>query len=947
MNRAILLGILSALLFVTPLRAEVKPAATQPAATDFGQEAYRLVANKDEIVSVLKNGLTVIIKRVQTPAVSVQALVNTGSIYENKWLGGGLSHLCEHLVAGGSSSRRTEAQNLDLLQQIGDNSNAYTSYEQTVYFVNTTPEHVEKAIDLVTDWVFGATITPEEYDREYQVVQRELEKDAGEADWVFADLFMENRYLVHPARYPVIGYQEVIRSLKRDEVYEYFKSAYVPQNVIISVAGNGDPEAMLAAVRKNVGNVKPARIPGKALPEEPPVDSPRTQVATFPGLGQAKLSLGFESVRSTDPDMYAMDLLAATLGLGESSILVQDLRDTQHLVSAIVCADDTPYYVKGTFSVEMDVAPDKIKAATEATLAILEKVKHDGVSEDRLQRAKTMIRAAEAMNKQTAENVASTAAANFLHTGNPDDTYADRIGKVTADQVRAAANKYLNVSKLLTTALLPEDSAAAAGLPKATALMRRAVPTTARAPVAESSPLITRVVLPNNTVLLLKRVATTPVVSVQLFSRGGLSTEDAKTNGLGNLAMRTVPRGSKSRSAEEIATFFDSIGGTIETTCANNTFVWSATCLRDDFGKLIPAFADLVNEPAFPDAELMEMKERVQAEIGDQDRDWMGGGRRFFNKVFFEPGGSPYQFSVLGTKESVAAFTPAQVRDYYQKTILTGPRVLAIFGDIDVAAAQVLAAKYLGDGEKVQPGLTAPPASVDLPEPKDLTPQLRIARVEVQKWDNPESAVFVGFKADVVDGEPAAAQLLMADTLTSGYSYPTGYIFETLRGLGLVYDANAQNFWGRSPRQPGTFWAYGACDAKNVNAVADGILLQIARLQGTDDDIDLKWFSRSKKMLEASDALQNETASAQAYQVMIDEINGNGYSFHGSFDARIDAVTPQQVRDVGRRRLRECVITISTSHPELVTIKAGDRKYESFPRLDLTPKGIQHDTGGK
>jgi len=97
----------------------------------YGREEYRLVNEKDEVVSVLRNGMTVITKRVASPVTSVRGYVMTGGVYEGKWLGGGLSHLLEHLVAGGSSQRRSEANNRNLLQQIGNNSNAYTSEDHT------------------------------------------------------------------------------------------------------------------------------------------------------------------------------------------------------------------------------------------------------------------------------------------------------------------------------------------------------------------------------------------------------------------------------------------------------------------------------------------------------------------------------------------------------------------------------------------------------------------------------------------------------------------------------------------------------------------------------------------------------------------------------------------------------------------------------------------------
>ncbi|HEX4056116.1 MAG TPA: insulinase family protein [Tepidisphaeraceae bacterium] len=107
----------------------------------YGVEAYRILSAPDEIISVLRNGAVVICKRVASPAAAVRGYCETGGVYEGQWLGGGLSHLLEHLVAGGSGERRTEAENKKLLQQIGNDSNAYTTFDHTAFFVNTTTAH--------------------------------------------------------------------------------------------------------------------------------------------------------------------------------------------------------------------------------------------------------------------------------------------------------------------------------------------------------------------------------------------------------------------------------------------------------------------------------------------------------------------------------------------------------------------------------------------------------------------------------------------------------------------------------------------------------------------------------------------------------------------------------------------------------------------------------------
>ena len=930
--------------------ADATDRAPAVAAIDYSEEAYRVVADKDLVCTVLKNGLTIIAKRIPSPVVSVQGLCHTGSVFEGKWLGGGLSHLLEHLLAGGGNERRTEQQNRDLLQNIGDNSNAYTSYDTTVFFVNTTPPHMGEAVDLVTGWLFTAKIPEAEYKREYEVVQRELEKDLGEADWAFYQLSVGNRYVLNPIRMPVVGYQDVIRGLSRDDVYSYYKQSYVPQNIILGVAGNLDPEEMVKAVRKYAGNVPPGRVPQKAIAEEPPVSAPRTSVATFPKLGQAKLELAFPSVRQYIKDMYAMDVLASVLGSGGSSILVQEVRDKQQLVSEISAGDNTPAFVDGVFQIDMDVAVDKIKPATDAVLAIIDRIKKEGVSEDRLNRAKAQLRAADAFNRQSAEAVSTTLVFSFMNTGYPEDITLANYEKVTAAQIKAVANKYLDRNKLLTTALLPAEAVSGkdslTGLPAAENLLRHAIPTTQTAPIADGASKVERFELKDGTVVLLKRVATAPVVSLQLYSLGGVTAEEASNNGIGNLTMQAVPRGTTTRSSDDIAIFFDSMGGQITTTSGNNAWVWQAQFLRDDLPKAMEVFADVVKNPIFPEDAVKGLKDRAAAAIEGEDQTWMGGGNRFFHKVFFGPSHSPYQFTALGTKENVEKFTPEQLKQWYGDKVLKGKRVLAIYGDIDVATARQLVEKQFGAGQKrdTVDGTFVLQKQVG---PAAQVPSVNIDKVEIQKWDNPEAAVFIGYRSNSLVNDNQRDALIMADTLTSGFSYPTGYIFETLRGMGLVYDANAQNFWGLNDKLPGTFWAYAGCDPKNVDMCIDQVLLNIARLQGNDKDIDMDWFARSKNLITSVDAMEHETASAQASEAAIDELLGLGFDYHSNFPRRINALTVQEVRETARLRLKDCVIAVSTSKPELVKAKAGVREYKSFPPVDLAPQGVQHDTGGK
>jgi len=203
----------------------------------------------------------------------------------------------------------------------------------------------------------------------------------------------------------------------------------------------------------------------------------------------------------------------------------------------------------------------------------------------------------------------------------------------------------------------------------------------------------------------------------------------------------------------------------------------------------------------------------------------------------------------------------------------------------------------------------------------------------------------VGFASDSVLGEPDESALIVSQCLTGGYGYPTGYIFEILRGRGLVYEAATYNFPGRAVSLPGVFVAYAACEPKNVDQVVDVILENVARLQGTEQDLQPQWFDRCKDVITTTEALQTETPEEQASLAAVDELLGVGYNYHASFAPRINAVKLPMVQALARSRLRHCVVTICTPAPQLVKTAAGGRTYGSFPPVDLTPRGVKHDVG--
>jgi zinc protease len=619
--------------------------------------------------------------------------------------------------------------------------------------------------------------------------------------------------------------------------------------------------------------------------------------------------------------------------------------------------DYTPPYVDGSFQVDMELDPAKVQEATKAALFILEQVALKGIDVPRIARAKTQMKAARVKRMQTSEDVAETMATDYLATGDAhfQEHYIEQIDRVTPAQIKAVAAKYFNTNKLLTTALLPQEFTGAAGLPKAEALLRPTSPATLESgPMASSD--IQRIDLGDDTVLLTRRVSTSPLVVMQVYSLGGLTAEDDKTNGLGNLTMQMLSRGTKSQSAQQIAEFWDSIGGDFEATSGNNSWSWTATCLKDDFAKAYGQFAEQVNNPSFPKDELDPMKKRVIAAIQGQDADWTAQAFRFFKKTYYGPMGSPYQFMPSGTEKNVEGFKIEQVRDWYGKQVLGHKKVIAVFGDVDPKVVEAMVRKM---PIAKTPAPAAAPAEIQTSNlsgvvlgkaPSHGIPNNSavaiVQSVALNKTEQQLAGIVIGYQSNSIVGEPAVFPIAVGDTMASGYQYGAGYLYEILRGRGLVYVVHGQNSPGLSKDLPGTFLVYAGCEPAKVNEVVDVILENIARLQGTPADMNENWFKRSKELIVVAEAMDTQTPAQQATQAALDELYGLGYKWHQKFAEQIKAVNLDDVRKIAAERLTRCVVTVSTPKPELVNAKAGVRNYASFPKVELTPRGVQHDTGG-
>ncbi|OGS19279.1 MAG: hypothetical protein A2219_04465 [Elusimicrobia bacterium RIFOXYA2_FULL_50_26] len=387
----------------------------------------------------LDNGLTLLIKEDHSqPLVTVQVWVKTGSVNETPRTAG-LSHFLEHLIFKGTKlypadeiTRRTETQ--------GGVINAATSKEFTQYYIDIRKEAVEDAVRILADAMENALLPAAEIDKERPVVIEEIRRHADNPGAMLYDLFSEAMFTVTPYRSSVIGSEEVIRTVSRKEIEDYYKKHYVPANMFVSIAGDVDAAAMRKIVNETF-----AKQPGKNPPPEPGlVEPPHESVSlqTKKAVEQAYWMAGFTGPTITSDDQFAGDITSVILGGGRSSRLFRTLREEKQIVYSI----GTSFWSQrgsGVFAISGVFAPEKENETITATLLEIKRLADEGPTEEELRRAKTALESQWYFGKETFHDQASLYA--YWHMqGNPSmvERYIEGTERVTAGDVKNFLKKY-------------------------------------------------------------------------------------------------------------------------------------------------------------------------------------------------------------------------------------------------------------------------------------------------------------------------------------------------------------------------------------------------------------------------------------------------------------------------------------------------------------------------
>ena len=385
--------------------------------------------------TTLSNGLRVLTAPMpSTRSVSVSVYIGAGSRYETA-AEAGLSHIVEHVCFKGTERRPTPREISQIVDSVGGSLNAATDRELTVYYGKVARPHLELVMDILTDLLRHSLLAPEEMEKERSVILEELAA-VEDSPPQMADMLIDRLcWPDQPLGRDVAGTPETVSSISRDAVRDYIGTQYVPNNAVVSVAGDVSHEEVLDLVGRQMGDWQRG-VPRGWYPASDASDGQRVAVS-FKSTEQAHICLAFQGVSIDHPDRPALDLLSVVLGEGMSSRLFLELRERLGLCYDI--HSYTNHYLDtGSLSIYAAVDPKNAVKALQALMGELRNLR-EGIPEEELTRAKELSKGRLLLRMEDTRSVSGWLGAQELLTArvlSVDDVVARVEAQTQADLKR-------------------------------------------------------------------------------------------------------------------------------------------------------------------------------------------------------------------------------------------------------------------------------------------------------------------------------------------------------------------------------------------------------------------------------------------------------------------------------------------------------------------------------
>ena len=821
----------------------------------------------------LKNGLSVLlIENHKSPVVSVQMWVKTGSADETKGEEG-ISHFIEHLVFKGTDKYGV-GEIAATVEASGGELNAYTSFDQTVFYVNISREFADVALDTISEMMGFPKFDQGEIDNEREVVIEEIKRSNDSPGRQASRLLFSTVFQNHPYGIPVIGYDKIIKKVSRKTLVDYYQSRYIPKNMHLVVAGDFDTKEMSQKIDDTFGRLKQFKLRSVSRKKEPKQTKSRVKVQKAP-FEEAQFHLAWRIPGASHKDIAALDVLALILGQGESSRLAQKLRMEQAITNSIGAGTFTPKD-NGLFTVSGTLNVDQSEAAFAALKTALNNNYRGARRHEELKKAIVNLESEEFYAMETIEGVARKAGSleNLMGDYAYFQKFLKQIYALKPEDIQKAAKKYLGTDNLSLVMMAPRNEkeltkllntwvktygkelkAPAARLKAAARKKAKAVKKVkwSLSTASSNAGEITKHVLPSGATVIFRASHATPVFSAKAAYLGGLRAEDPSQQGLTELLSRVWTSGTKDLSEAEIASKIENMAGGISAFGGRNSAGMSMQTISPFEAEAVELFDECLFAPVISDAAVEREKVVMAEAIRSREDNPAQVVSQLYTETIFK--GHPYERDLYGTRESVAKLSKAQCEQHLKKMAMASNLLVVVTGSINEKL-------WLDRLEK---------ATTKLPKGKPLKSQFshqgaKSEQREFKSLEREQTHIIIGYKGYTLT-DPKRYTLQVMQSILAGQG---GRLFIELRDkASLAYSVAPMRMEGIDA---GYFGAYIGCSPEKGEKAIQMMHTEFKKL--VDKPVDTAELDRAKRYLIGRHDIDLQRNSAICSSILFNEIYG-------------------------------------------------------------------------
>jgi zinc protease len=867
------------------------PASSAQSAEDPALQAAAALYDGIRIVK-LDNGLHVYLKPIAgSPVVTAMTAYRVGSADENLDATG-LSHYLEHLMFKGTD--KLMPGDIDrLTMRNGGQNNAYTSEDYTIYYFDFAAERWETALRIEADRMRNLRIDAKhEFQQEKGAVIEELQRNEDrpwdlEEKAILPLLFGKTM----PYGHPVIGEREHVRGATAEVIKSHYDRWYHPNNASLVIVGGFDPDKTLSLIKELFGPLKSADLPERKKAEIPKRTKPTHHQFTSK-FELPRMLMGFNSVRSDDPDAPVLDVIQGILTGGRTGRLYKKMVEGEEIAVTVSSGDSAGRY-PGWFSVQVELLGDKDwKHAEKLVLKELQDLRDRKVGDAELKRVQQTWLTDAVFSRESVHGLADSIARGVTVSDLEHlKSYLPRIMAVTADDVQRVAKKYFDPETRVVVCSLPKAGDKGQGTEDRGQRSEFRINRTLARSASEggggalSLKDAKRVELPNGLVLLLLENHRLPLIFAEASLKHVQLLEPPDQAGISVLIGNLLDEGTSKHSSAEIAELIENVGGTLSMSSTGGSVQVLAPHRKTALGLLF----ECLSQPTFPKDAFSRQKERLLAEIDDAERRPNAKALMVYRELVY--GKHPLGRPRFGTHKTVEKLTPQDCTAFHRRVFAPNNTTVAVVGDFKSDQVIEEITRLTGDWKKTD---VARPQTPDVEKPKEFAEKFLLFPEAAQL------AFYMGHPG-IRRGNPDYYKLLVMDYILGTGPGFTDRLSARLRDRqGLAYTVQA-NISESAGLEPGLFTCYVGTAPQNFEKVKTIFLEEIERIRTekpTPQEVE-----DAKTYLVSSLPLRLTTSSSFATELLYIDRYGLGLNFLDDYKRAVERVTPEDVREVAAKYL--------------------------------------------